>query len=384
MRIVVSGGGTAGHITPILATSDALKSLDNSVEILYIGQADSMEARIALASGFKFAAIKAGKFRRLTDASVANKLLNPSTLGLNARDAGRVIAGIAGSISILRKFKPDVVFVKGGFVGLPVGIAAKMLRIPLVIHESDVSPGLTNRTLGRWAKVIAVGFPEKNYHDFDPKKLFYTGNLVRTELLNAHRLAGLAAFKLSPDLPVVLVTGGSLGAQAINNAILSALPELVQFCQIIHLTGENELPRIEFELRQHARFEHRDRYHPYAFLMSEMANALAAADLVVARAGANTIAEMAALAKPTILIPNYLMAGHQVDNARMLARLGAVRVLDEATLTQPKLVGEIQRVLGSETEQEALSKAIYQFATVDAPVKLAEAILQVGKGTDRT
>jgi UDP-N-acetylglucosamine--N-acetylmuramyl-(pentapeptide) pyrophosphoryl-undecaprenol N-acetylglucosamine transferase len=343
-----------------------------------------MEAKIASASNIKFASIKAGKFRRLTDASVVNKLLNPATLGLNARDAGRVVAGIAGSLSILRKFKPDVVFVKGGYVGLPVGIAAKILRIPLVIHESDVSPGLTNRTLARWAKTIAVGFPEKNYKDLDPKRLLYTGNPVRKELTSAHRLEGLAEFNLDPSLPVILVTGGSLGAQAVNNAILDALPELVQFAQIIHLTGESEMPRVEFELRQMGKFEHQDRYHPHAFLMTGMGAAMSAADLVIARAGATTIAELASLSKPTILIPNYLMAGHQVGNARMLSRLGAARVLDEVTLTTPKLVGEIKMILGSETEQAALAKAISKFATPKAATELAEAILAVGEGKDRT
>jgi UDP-N-acetylglucosamine--N-acetylmuramyl-(pentapeptide) pyrophosphoryl-undecaprenol N-acetylglucosamine transferase len=253
-----------------------------------------------------------------------------------------------------------------------------------VIHESDVSPGLTNRTLGKWAKTVAVGFPEKNYHDFDKDRLLYTGNPVRTELLKAHRLEGLAEFKLDADLPVVLVTGGSLGAQAINNAILEALPDLVQFCQIIHLTGENEMPRIEYELRQIGKFEHSDRYHPYAFLMTGMGNALAAADVVVARAGANTIAELAALSKPTILIPNYLMAGHQVENARMLSRLGAVRVLEEPTLTTQRLVGELKQILGSETEQASLSKAIAKFATPDAPRDLAKAIMAAGEGRDRT
>ena len=343
-----------------------------------------MEARIASASGIQFAAIKAGKFRRLTDASVANKLFNPATLGLNIRDAVRVLAGVVGSLAILRKFKPDVVFVKGGYVGLPVGIAAKIMRIPLVIHESDVSPGLTNRTLGRWAKTVAVGFPEKNYPNFPASSLLYTGNLVRKELLKAHRLEGLAEFKLDDDLPVVLVTGGSQGAQVINNTILEALPELVQFCQIIHLTGENEMPRVEYELRQYGKFEHRDRYHPYAFLMTGMGNAMAAADLVVGRAGANTIAEVAALGKPTILIPIYLMAGHQVENARMLSRLGAARVLDETKLTSQRLVGEIKAILGSETEQASLSKAILKFSTPDAPGVLAEAIMAAGEGRDRT
>jgi UDP-N-acetylglucosamine--N-acetylmuramyl-(pentapeptide) pyrophosphoryl-undecaprenol N-acetylglucosamine transferase len=342
-----------------------------------------MEAKIVAASGLHFAAISAGKFRRNHFSGVLSKILNPSTLGPNARDAMRTVQGVAGSIKVLRGFKPSVVFLKGGYVSLPVGLAAKLLRIPYVIHESDVSPGLTNRVLGKWAAKVAVGFPVKSYRDFDPERLVFTGNPVRLEILKAHRLEGLAKFSLSSDLPVVFITGGSGGAQQINEAVVAALPQLLEFCQVIHLCGEQQYERVKFEVRRLGKVAHIERYHPYGFLMAEMPQALAAADIVLARAGANTIAELAVLGKPTVLIPNYQMAGHQVENARLLSRAGAVRVLDGENLTTDKLVGELKWLLTKPEEQDRLSRGIEQFGRRDAAMELARLIIEVGQAGER-
>lgn len=338
-----------------------------------------MEARIAKTAGIPFAAVPAGKFRRLHGASALDKLLNPQTLGANLGDTTRLVRGVAGSLILLRRFKPDVVFVKGGFVGLPVGLAAKLLGIPYIIHESDVSPGLTNRILSKWATKIAVGFPEKMYKDFPKDRIVFVGNPVREEILKGHRLTGLGEFGLDDKLPVVLVTGGSLGAAPINDVIVAALPKLLEFVQIIHLTGEGEFGRVQFEVSRMEGLKHAERYHPYAFMGTEIASALAASDIVVSRAGANTVAELAALSKPTILVPNYLMAGHQVENAKLLARQGAVRVLDERRLTPARLVAELQGILGSEEAQAALSKHIHELARPDAAKELAQLILATGE-----
>jgi UDP-N-acetylglucosamine--N-acetylmuramyl-(pentapeptide) pyrophosphoryl-undecaprenol N-acetylglucosamine transferase len=343
-----------------------------------------MEAKIVAARGLKFAPIRAGKFRRYHSDNALAKALNLQTLGPNIRDAGRAVAGLTDALKILRRFKPDVVFLKGGFVCVPVGLAAKLLRIPYVIHESDVTPGLANRILGRWAEKIAVGFPERSYHDFDRQRLVFTGNPVRAELMKPHRLEGMAKFGLEDKLPVVLVTGGSAGAQQINDAVMGALPELLEFCQLIHLTGEGEFERVKFEVRRMGKLAHIDRYHPFGFLMGEMAEALAAADLVLGRAGANTIAELAMLGKPTVLIPNYEMAGHQVENARVLSRQGAVRVLDGSKLTPERLVGELKRLLGDPDTLEQLSRGIRQFSRDDAAYELAQVIMQVGRAGEST
>jgi UDP-N-acetylglucosamine--N-acetylmuramyl-(pentapeptide) pyrophosphoryl-undecaprenol N-acetylglucosamine transferase len=336
-----------------------------------------MEARIVAASGIRFAAITSGKFRRDQRAGVSliSKLFNPATLGLNARDMVRVGRGIMASLRIIRAFKPDVIFLKGGFVCLPVGLAAHLLRLPYVIHESDVSPGLANRILSRWAQKIAVGFPTKSYPGFEAARLEYVGNPIRLEILSAHRLEGLAAFNLSDKLPVILVTGGSQGAAEINDVVISALPQLLERYQIIHQTGEGELARITFELSRQGDIPNVERYHPYAFLMKEMPLALAAADVIIGRAGVGTISDSAALRKPTILIPNNQMAAHQMANARMLARMGAVRVIDNAKLTPERLIGEVSRILDNPREAAALSQAIGEFARPEAARDLARLVL---------
>lgn len=378
MRVVLSGGGSAGHITPTLAVSDALRSRDNAIDQLYIGQAGSMEERIVRAKGLDFAAVRAGKFRRNHFDGPLQKVFNVGTLGPNSRDAVRTVAGVSDAIRVLRRYRPNVVFIKGGFVGVPVGLAARWLQIPYIIHESDIVPGLANRLLARWATKIAVGFPVKHYHDFDPARVVYTGNPVRQEIVSAHRLAGLAHFKLRDDLPVVLVTGGSQGSRQINDSLVLALPQLTTFAQVIHLTGEHEYERLQFVQRNVPALAHPERYQAHAFLLADMPLALAAADLVISRAGVNTIVELAALAKPTILIPNYEMAGHQVANAKVLARTGAARVLDGRKMTADKLVAEVRRVLDASDEQDRLSKAIAQFAVPQAAEALADLIVQVG------
>ena len=337
-----------------------------------------MEARIAKNAGIAFAAIPAGKFRRLHDASLINKLLNPQTLSANLVDSTRLVRGILGSLVLLRRFKPDVVFIKGGYVGLPVGLAAHLLRRPYVVHESDVAPGLTNRILSKWATQIAVGFPEKMYKNFPKDKLNFVGNPVREEILKGHRLAGIAKFGLDDTLPVIMVTGGSQGAAPLNDVVVDSLSTLLEFAQVIHLTGEAELGRVQFNVSR-LNLKHINRYRPVAFMGPEIALALAAADIVVSRAGANTVAELAALRKPTILVPNYLMAGHQVENAKLLARQGAVRVLDERRINPSRLVAEIQGILGSEESQASLARGIGLLAKPDAARDLAQLILSVGE-----
>lgn len=326
-----------------------------------------------------FAPISAGKFRRNHFDSGLAKIMNLATLGPNARDGFKTIQGVTQALRVLRKFKPDVVFLKGGFVCLPVGIAARILNIPFVIHESDVVPGLTNRILSRWAAKIAVGFPVKSYTAFDPARLEYVGNPVRHDILMSHRLEGIAHFELDETLPVILITGGSQGAAQINAVVMEALEALLGKYQIIHQTGEGEIARVKFELSRRGKIPHFDRYHPVGFLTGDMGPALAAADLVIGRAGVNTINDSAALGKPTILIPNYEMAGHQVENARALSRQGAVRVLDGATLTPDQFVREIDRVLGSEAEQKQLSHAIRAFARPQAAMDLAKLVLEQAK-----
>ena len=338
-----------------------------------------MEERIVKARGLDFAVVRAGKFRREHFASPVLKILNAQTLGPNIRDAGRTAAGVTDAVKVLRQFRPDVVFIKGGFVGVPVGAAARLLGIPYVIHESDVVPGLANRLLARWASNIAVAFPSKHYRDWPADRLVYTGNPVRQEILRAHRLEGIAKFDLSDSLPVVLVTGGSQGARQINDAVVAALPALLDVTQVIHITGEGEYERLKFGRRAGGQLIHGERYKPFAFLLADMPLALAAADVIVSRAGVNSITEAAALHKPLILIPNREMAGHQVANAQLLSRAGAARVLTDHQLAPAKFVDEIRRVLEDSTERTNLETAVGQFARPDAAEAIARIVLDTGR-----
>lgn len=375
MRILVSGGGSAGHISPTLATVDALKQSDKNIEILYVGSKGSLEHKIVRAAGIEYVSISAGKLRRY-HGNIWRTLADTEAIRLNIRDIARVIAGVFQSLRIINAFRPDAIFIKGGYVGLPVGIAARLRHVPYIIHESDIEPGLTNRILSRWAEKIAVGFPEKNYKAFPKDRLIFTGSPVRREIVSAHRLDGLSLFKLNDKLPVVLVTGGSQGAQALNEVLIKALPQLLEHCQIIHVTGERHIEYARFAVKQ-LKLKRPERYFQFSYLTTEMGPALAASDVVVTRAGANTIAELALLNKPTILVPNYLQAGHQVMNARVASRLGAARVLTEDRLTEHSLTSEIISILQSEETQIQLAKNIQQLAVPDAAEKLAEQVISI-------
>jgi UDP-N-acetylglucosamine--N-acetylmuramyl-(pentapeptide) pyrophosphoryl-undecaprenol N-acetylglucosamine transferase len=372
MRILVSGGGTAGHISPILATVDALKSHVKDPEILYVGSA-GLESKIAHSAGLEFAPISAGKLRRFHNSSLLQKVTDFSTHSLNTRDLGRVVKGFAQSVRVLRQFQPDVIFLKGGYVALPVGLAAGLLKMPYVIHESDMRPGLTNRILAKRAEAIAVGFPTKLYKTLPKEKLVYTGNPIRQDVLRATHEQGLKHFKLSAELPVILITGGSQGAQAINHAVIDALTDLTHFYQVLHITGEKHIEEVRFAAKR-LELEHPERYVARSFLTDDMGLALAAADVVIGRGGANTFAELALLAKPAIIIPHPGLED-QVINAQALARQGAIKVIQQDRLTKHSLLAQVQQILESKEERELLTKTIEGFGVADAADQLAQLIL---------
>ena len=374
MRIVVSGGGSGGHILPILATLDELRKLDHDLDILYIGQAGSMESGVAAAHGLNFEAIRAGKLRRYSDVSKLRSITDVKTISLNVRDITRLVRGYRRGLSILRAFKPDVVFCKGGYVSLPVGLAAATLKIPYVVHESDLRAGLSNRTLAKWATKVAVGFPIKNYHDLPKDKLVYTGSPIRSELLTIAETKAKKHFGLTASKPVILVTGGGLGSQSLNDVVVTALPKLLEDYQILHITGEKDIEHVRFRLRAFSKQELQD-YYVFSFLREDMPQALVAADVVITRAGATTLAELAVLGKPTIVIPHPSLTD-QAINAKTFARSGAVRNIPQTGLSPAILLRELHRITDSPKEQELLSKSISEFAKADAAYELAELIIQ--------
>jgi UDP-N-acetylglucosamine--N-acetylmuramyl-(pentapeptide) pyrophosphoryl-undecaprenol N-acetylglucosamine transferase len=333
-----------------------------------------MEANVAAAHGLTFEAIKAGKLRRYSDVSKLRSLTDVKTISLNVRDITRLVRGYRRSTSILRRFKPDVVFAKGGYVSLPVGLAAATLRIPYVVHESDLRAGISNRTLAKWATKVAVGFPVKNYHDLPKSKLVYTGSPIRAELLTLSQTKAKKHFSLHSTKPVVLVTGGGLGSQSLNDVVVTALPKLLEEYQVLHITGEKDIEHVRFRLRAFSKEELAD-YHVFSFLREDMPQALVAADIVITRAGATTLAELAALAKPTIVIPHPSLTD-QAINAKTFARAGAVRNVPQLGLTPAILLRELHRISNSAKEQELLAKAIAEFAKTDAAHELAELIVE--------
>ena len=294
---------------------------------------------------------------------------------LNIRDIFLVGLGFLQSIVKLLIWRPDVVFTKGGYVCLPVGLAAHILRIPLVIHDSDAHPGLTNRVLGQWADAIATGAP-LHYYNYPAERSRYVGIPISSEF---HPLTPKAQREMKQQLgfdaatPLVVVTGGGLGARRINDAIVAVLDDLLRFTSVALISGVGQYDELVKLVPQQ-----NPRFRLQAFVSHGMADLLGAADVVVTRAGATTILELAALAKPTILIPNgFLTGGHQLKNAAVYADAGAVMVIDEQELAKTPVVltTTIKNLLDNPTAQTELAAAFHSFSKPDAAKEVANMIL---------
>ncbi|MCL2198326.1 MAG: undecaprenyldiphospho-muramoylpentapeptide beta-N-acetylglucosaminyltransferase [Defluviitaleaceae bacterium] len=315
-KIILTGGGTAGHVIPNLALVPALKA--EGFEIHYVGSHTGPERDLAEAAGLPFYGISSGKLRRYFDLK-------------NITDIFRVAKGLGDALKLIKKIKPDIIFSKGGFVVVPVLAAARLCGVRTIIHESDITPGLANKLVMPFANKICVSFPETI--GFLPqkmrKKAVLTGTPIRQSLSDGDRLYGIktAGFEIGGK-PVLLVTGGSQGATAINACVREALPQLTQKFRIIHLCGKGNLAGIKDE-----------NYVEFEYLNDKMADVLAAADVVISRAGANTIFELLALKKPHLLIPlpKGKSRGDQIQNAESFEKQGFARVLSEEKMTAQSL-----------------------------------------------
>ena len=317
-RIVLTGGGTAGHVTPNMALIPRLQQ--DGWEVHYIGAANSAEEQLIKSiPGVTFHTVAVGKLRRYFDVK-------------NFTDPFRVVKGVFQAKSIIRKLKPQVVFSKGGFVSVPVVYGAKMNGVPVVIHESDMTPGLANKLSVPFAKAECCTFPEAV--KYAKGKGVYTGTPIRPEVLSGDRQRGYKTFGLSESKPVVMVVGGSSGARAINEAVVAALPQLTENFQVLHLCGKGN---------SNAALEGMSNYVQCEYLNEEMADAYACADIVVSRAGANALCELLALKKPSLLIPYPMGAsrGDQVMNAKSFKERGFSHVLDQDDLTPDRLDQEV-------------------------------------------
>lgn len=319
--------------------------------------------------------IYAGKLRRYHKVSMWRQLTDIPTVAKNVRDIFLVGVGLLQSLLYLRKIKPDVVFTKGGFVCLPVGLAAKMLHIPLVIHDSDAHPGLTNRILAKYATSIGTGAPVENY-SYPKERTHYVGIPVAAEfrpLTAAQQQKYKAALGLhDTKKPLLVVTGGGLGARSINRAISTIASQILDKVAILHVTGT-----LSYQETLNAAPEHID-YIIKPFLPG-LSTALGAADIVVSRAGATSLAELAALAKPTIIIPNaQLTSGHQIKNAAVYAQARAAVVLEEEkiTLDNRKLTRVILALVASPEKRAELGKRLHAFAKPAAALDMATLIAE--------
>lgn len=339
-KIVLTGGGTAGHVTPNLALLPSLKEL--GYEIHYIGSYNGIERKLIEGAGIPYDGISSGKLRRYFDLK-------------NFSDPFRVLKGCAEAMRLMKKYRPDVVFSKGGFVAVPVVLAAKHYKVPTIIHESDMTPGLANKICIPSAAKVCCNFPETL--EYLPKeKAVLTGSPIRKELLAGDRLTGLNYSGLSASRPIILVIGGSLGSIAVNNQIRKILPKLLDSFQVIHICGKGNLDESLIG---------RAGYVQYEYVDAPLRHLFAAADLMVSRAGANSICEILALRKPNILIPLSAAAsrGDQILNARSFEKQGFSKVLEEEQMTEESLLSAIKDTF--ENRQQYIS-AMKQSPLTDA------------------
>lgn len=320
-RIVLTGGGTAGHVTPNIALLPSLKR--EGFDVHYIGSYDGIEKKLIEELGIPYYGISSGKLRRYLDLK-------------NFTDPVKVLKGYFEASAILKKIKPDVVFSKGGFVTVPVVIAAKHRGIPAVIHESDMTPGLANKLCLPSAKRVCANFPETIKY-LPEGKAVLTGTPIRQELFSGNKLDGIDFCGFTVNKPVILVIGGSTGSVVVNDAVRAILPTLLEKYQVIHLCGKDKLD---------PNFNNIPGYVQYEYIKKELSDLLDAADIVISRAGANAICELLALRKPHILIPLSAASsrGDQILNAESFERQGYSYVIKEESLNSDSLTEAINYV----------------------------------------
>lgn len=320
--------------------------------------------------------IRSGKFRRYHKSNILN-IIDPTTVFKNALDFKNFICGIFDSLKILKNEKPDVVFLKGGYVSLPIGIACRIKRYPYFIHESDVVPGLANRILEKGAQKIFVSYPLKNFPELDKEKLVYSGNPIRKDILDGDKKRAYESLGLKEGLKTILVMGGSQGARAINELVGEKLKSYLEKYQLIHISGDWDYDWLEYKSQK---LDHKDRYKLVSFLTGELKDAYKIADIVISRAGNNVLTELAAIGKPTIVIPLESSANdHQLANAKAYSREGAVCVMLQSHLKPDKLFNQADMLLSNPEEMSFMSEKIRKFYKEDASDIVADHLIDFYK-----
>jgi len=368
MKILFTGGGTGGHIFPIIAIAREIKRFSSKqIELLFLGPKDELGGQLLSEEGIKRRTIWAGKIRRY---------LSPQAIFLNIVDAFKLLIGFFEAFFWLFLEDPDLVFSKGGYGAVPVVLAAKILQIPIFLHESDIVPGMANRIAAKIAIEIFVSFPQTQH--FDPKKIIVVGNPVRKQIPGGSIYEAKKLLNLSEKKPVVLILGGSQGAQKINDLLLIILPELLPEFEVLHQCGKKNLKQVQAEAKVVVPKVLERYYHLFAFLNErQLSQAYFAADIIVARAGASNIFEIAACAKPSILIPySHAAQNHQLRNAYDYAENGASLVIEEANLTPYFFLERLKFLISMPNELRKMSEAAKDFSRPKAAELIAHYLIE--------
>ncbi|OGG90640.1 hypothetical protein A3H55_01700 [Candidatus Kuenenbacteria bacterium RIFCSPLOWO2_02_FULL_42_16] len=355
MKILFTGGGTMGSVTPLIAVAEVLKARDPGCDLFWLGTRSGPEERVIRRYNIDFKGIFSGKLRRYFSME-------------NVLDVFKIIIGFWQAVFILIKLRPQAIVSAGGFVAVPVVWAGWLLGIPNIVHQQDVQAGLANKLCGFMAKKITVCFPATTKY-FKKNKTEIIGNPVRNNLramavLDKEEL--LERLNLKKDWPVVLVTGGGTGALALNQLVFDSLKELTKFCQVVHLTGENKADDD---------FSHENYIH-YDFLVN-IIPFIKIADLIVTRAGMGTLMEIGYLKKPALVMP--IPRSHQVANADYFYERGAVEILDQEKIDSDDLIKRIKELLDGKSKLKELSKKIHEMIKWGAEERLAEIILETAR-----
>lgn len=377
-KIVITGGGTGGHVSPAVATIIRLQERSTAegwgLELLYIGSMVGVERRTITGMGVPYTAIQTGKLRRYLSPQTPVDLL------------GRLPVGFFQALAALRRFKPDVIFSTGGYVCVPTVMAGRMLGVPSLTHEQTALVGLANRVAGRFASKVAISFPGSAAY-FPPGKTILTGNPVRPSILEGDAARGAALFGFDPTLPTLYITGGAQGSHAINMAVLEALLGLLECCQLIHQCGEGpDGSGDDVRALQAAHgalsAQQKSRYHVQAFVGDEIGDVYALASLVVGRSGAGTVNELSSLGKPSLLVPLPGSAGgEQEANARALEKEGGAIVLLQSDLTPGTLVDNVCGLMQNTAQLEQMGTGAKKLARPGAVDAIVDELLRLA-GTE--
>lgn len=357
MKTLFTGGGTAGSVTPLLAVISRIKEKNPEAKFLWVGTFFGPEKKLIMAEDVPFVSIFSGKLRRYF--SLRNFI-----------DPIFILIGFIQSVYIVKKFNPDIIVSAGGFVSVPPVYAGWIFKKKIIIHQLDLQKGLANKIMGWVADKITVSFPE-SLKDFSAGKAEHIGTPVRKSLFSGDKSRAIASLGLDPDKPTLLVLGGGTGALNLNKIVISSLPEILNFVQVIHITGKGKsLPPIGLK-------EKENYYHQFEFIVEELPNMFAAADVVVSRAGIGTLAELAALGKASIIVP--IPDSQQEINAEYFKEKKAAIVFDQRELTAQKFTEELREFLMDKESIRFLENRIHSLFYPEADKRLADIIINLTK-----